>query len=128
MTAAEKLEILKTLLGIVDPPAPEPELAKSAEEEETPQDHLLNTYLDLAKREIISWIYHLQAEVPPEVTDVPERFEVVQIMAVVAGYNLNGAENQTSHHENGINRSFRYADMVQYIRANVPANVGFGRS
>lgn len=117
MTDAEKLEMLNTLLGN-DPTG----------EENPAETRLLSAYLDLAKREIINWIYHLQSAVPDDVTDVPERFEVIQVMAVVAGYNLNGAEAQTTHHENGIVRHFRYADMVQYIHMNVPANIGFGRT
>jgi hypothetical protein len=47
------------------------------------------------------------------------QFDTVQIMAVVAGYGLQGAENQTNHNENGIQRSFKYSDMVDYIRAHV---------
>lgn len=51
-------------------------------------------------------------------------FDTVQVMACVAGFNLSGAENQKSHSENGINRSFRYADMLEYIRDNVPPYCG----
>ena len=40
-------------------------------------------------------------------------------MAVLAGYNMIGAENQTSHTENNISRAFKYSDMLDYIRNNV---------
>ena len=46
-------------------------------------------------------------------------YDMTQIMSCVVGYNLNGAENQTAHGENGISRSFRYSDMIDYIRAHV---------
>lgn len=52
------------------------------------------------------------------------RFDNVQIMACVAGYGLSGAENQTAHSENGISRTFKYEDMVAYIRSHVPAYCG----
>lgn len=52
------------------------------------------------------------------------KFDNVQIMACVAGYGISGAENQTSHSENGINRNFKYSDMVDYLHAHIPAHCG----
>jgi len=52
------------------------------------------------------------------------QFDWIQIWACVAGFNLRGAENQTAHSENGIGRSFRYSDTVDYIHNHVPAFVG----
>jgi len=106
MTQEEKLSKLKTLLGI------------TSEE----QDSLLTVYLDLSKGEILSWMY---SGAPPDgVSDVPAQYETTQIMAVVAGYGLSGAENQTAHSENGISRTFKYSDMVDYIRSHVTPYVG----
>lgn len=105
MTDAEKLVQLKALLQITD----------------TTQDATLAVYLSLARDEILSWLY--SGKTPEGVTDVPERYIPTQIMAVVAGYGLMGAENQTAHSENGISRTFKYSDMVQYIRANTFAYV-----
>jgi len=51
-------------------------------------------------------------------------FDMVQVMACVVGYGISGAEGQTSHNENGIQRSFKYADMISYIRSHVAAYVG----
>lgn len=51
-------------------------------------------------------------------------FDTVVISACVAGYGISGAEGQTSHSENGIGRSFKYEDMVAYIRGHVSAYVG----
>jgi hypothetical protein len=50
--------------------------------------------------------------------------ETVQIMACVAGYNLTGAENEQSNSENGISRTFKYSDMVDYIRSHILQFVG----
>lgn len=103
MTQEEKLSKLKTLLGI------------TGEE----QDSLLTVYLDLSKGEILSWMY---SGAPPDgVSDVPAQYETTQIMAVVAGYSQSGAEGQVSHSENGISRTWKYEDMVAYIRTHVAA-------
>jgi hypothetical protein len=74
-------------------------------------------FLSFAKNEILAWLY--SGKTPDGVTDVPTQYETVQIMAVVAGYGLSGAENQTAHSENGISRTFKYSDMVDYIRSHV---------
>lgn len=105
MADNNKLVQLKALLQITD----------------TTQDSTLAVYLTLARDEILSWLY--SGKTPEGVTDVPERYIPTQIMAVVAGYGLMGAENQTAHSENGISRTFKYSDMVQYIRANTFAYV-----
>ena len=80
-------------------------------------DTLISNYLTLAKDEILNYRYN--GEIPEEVTDVPTRYEMVQVMAVVTGYSMNGAENETTHTENAITRQFRYADMIAYIRSKV---------
>lgn len=103
MNQNEKLSMLQTLLGMSD---------SEFSEEET----RLSVYLASAKQEILSWRYSYASEMPSE---VPSEYEMTQIHAVIAGYGISGAENQTSHNENGINRSFKFVDMVAYIRANV---------
>jgi hypothetical protein len=105
MTDAEKLVQLKALLQITD----------------TTQDATLNVYLSLAKSEILAWLY--SGKTPDGITDVPTQYEPTQIMAVVAGYGLAGAENQIAHSENGIVRTFKYEDMIAYVRGHVAAYV-----
>ena len=100
MTNKEKLEMLKTILGITDGT----DMTK------------IGTYLRMAAAEIISWRYSFAKEMPEE---VPPEYEMTQIYAVVAGFGQEGAENQRYHSENGILSSFIYADMVSYIRAHV---------
>lgn len=103
MTDDDKLDMLKTLLNI----APR----------DTSEDDRLEVYLDAAKREILSWRYSLASTMPSE---VPAEFEMIQIHAVIAGYSISGAENQTAHSENGISRTFKYEDMIAYIHGHVP--------
>lgn len=103
MTNSEKLTLLKSFLGIGD----------------TSQDALLETYLSVSESEILNWLYSLKGSIPDEVTTVPREYEIIQVQACVSGYGIRGAEGETIHNENGIYRSFRYADMVQYIHENV---------
>lgn len=103
MSDNPQLTKLKTFLGISG----------------TDQDALLNGYLDMAKSEILNWMYINVGGVPSDVTDIPTKYEQVQIMACVAGFNLSGAENQLTHNENGINRTFKYSNMIDFIHCNV---------
>ena len=105
MTTEAKLEMLKTLLG--------------ADED---GDELLAAYLEMAEAEILNWLY-IRSSVPEEAS-LPSKYDMVQIQACVAGFNLQGAENQGSHSENGISRTFRYSDMIEYIHAHVQPYVG----
>ncbi len=102
MTNTEKLSMTKILLGL--------------DETDTSEDSRLAVYLDASKSEILSWRYSYASNKPYE---VPAEYEMTQIHAVIAGYSISGAENQTSHNENGINRTFKFSDMVDYIHAHV---------
>ena len=102
MSDTEKLTTVKSLLGITD----------------NTEDALLTTYLSLASAEILAALYAVNGNVPSGAT-MPEKYEVTQIMAVVEGYSQRGAEGETAHDENGINRTFRNADMTEYIRRSV---------
>lgn len=102
MTDAEKLTMTRTLMGI--------------SETDNSEDALIALYLVAAGKEIIAWRFSYGSA---EITAVPVEYETTQVFAVVAGYSQGGAEGQTSHSENGIGRTFKYADMVDYIRAHV---------
>ena len=99
MTSDEKLEMLTLLLEADD----------AASEK-------LDAYLQIAGKEILTWRYSYASSMPKE---VPEEYEMTQIQAVIAGFNMSGAENQIQHSENGITRNFKYADMLAYIRSHV---------
>lgn len=102
MTASQKLSAIKTIVGITD----------------TSMDATINTFIQLTTQEILQYKYSLIG-VPSGQTEVDPEDEVTQIQAVVAGYNMRGAENQTSHNENQIYRTFHFTDMVEYIRSHV---------
>lgn len=102
MTDAEKLTTLKTMLKI------------DGEDE----DAQLNVYLSIAHDEILNWMYINEADVP-EGAEMPAKYDMTQINAVIAGFNLQGGENQFRHSENGITREWHYSDLLDYIRAHV---------
>lgn len=99
MTDAEKLSMIKTLMGLSDS-----------------ENERISVYLSAAGREILAWRYSYAKETPEA---VPAEYEMTQVHAVIAGYSISGAENQSSHTENGIGRVFKYEDMIAYIRAHV---------
>jgi hypothetical protein len=101
MTDAEKLAQVKSLMNITG----------------TDLDAQLAVFLSFAKNEILAWLY--SGKTPDDVTDVPARYEPTQVMSVVAGYGLQGLENQTASTENAITRQFKYSNMLEFIRANV---------
>ena len=104
MDASVKLNYIKTMIGIA--------------ESDTSEDALINAYLAMSTQEILNYKYSLVG-IPDGQAEVDAEDEITQIFAVIAGYNDRGAENQTSHNENQIYRTFHYTDMVQYIKSNV---------
>ncbi len=101
MSDAEKLAQVKSLMNITG----------------TDLDAQLAVFLTFAKNEILAWLY--SGKTPDDVTDVPERYIPTQVMACVAGFGLQGLENQTASTENAITRQFKYSNMLEFIRANV---------
>lgn len=104
MDASVKLNYIKTMLNIA--------------ESDTSEDALIQTYLAMAAQEIINFKYSLVG-IPDGMTEVDAEDEITEIHAVIAGYNIRGAENQTSHNENQIYRTFKTEDMIAYIRNRV---------
>ena len=103
MTDEAKLTRLKILLGITT----------------TDEDVLLTEYLAIAKDEILNWLYIRLGTDVVKPDEVPTAYEQIQIMAVVAAYNIRGAEGQTLHIENGMHRDFVYEDLVKYVQTHV---------
>ena len=102
MTQAEKLQLLKAMVGESDP------------------EEVLLAYLNIAGSKIITRAYPYD----PEVTEVPKRYEFLQ--CEIAAYLLNkrGAEGQTGHSENGISRSYESADVPESLLGAVTPTVG----
>lgn len=111
MTDAQKLDAVKLLLS---------------DGGEVPDNETLEMYIAIAGSEIVNWIYHLVGGVPTGMTEVPTKYDNVQIYSVVAGYTQAGAEGEQTHIENSVHRHFRYSDMLDYIHNNVLAYVRVG--
>lgn len=108
MDNAVKIALIKAQLGIGD----------------NSEDDNLMAYLEAAAAEIIAWRYSYvkgwdDITDPHYVSEVPHEYSMTQVSAVVAGFSIRGAENQTAHTENGISRTFKYEDMIGYIRSHV---------
>ncbi len=109
MSDAEKLSYLKTVLFHSDV--------------DESHDTELNVYLTLTAQEILNWKYSLCGGVPDGASVSPVD-EVTQIMACAAGFGHQGAPDQLVHTENGINREWKHADMVAYVRDRVTICAG----
>ena len=106
MTEVEKLSLLRVMVG---QPA----------DSEGWSDAVLISYLKIAGEKIINRAYPYDETV----TEVPRRYGVLQ--CEIANYLLNkrGAEGQTSHSENGINRTYESADVPESLMKEVIPHV-----
>lgn len=91
MNATEKLAMLKVLVDI----------------EGDMQDSALTVYLTLAGKKIISKAFPYDSTQ----TEVPPRYDFLQCEIAAYLWNKRGAEGETSHSENGINRSYENAEI-----------------
>ena len=107
MTEVEKLALLRVMVG------------KPATEDMW-SDNVLLSYLQIAGSKIIERAYPYD----DTVTEVPRRYGVLQ--CEIANYLLNkrGAEGQTAHSENGVNRTYESADVPESLMGEVIPNVG----
>ena len=106
MTEVEKLSMLRVMVGQPN--------------EGDWSDDVLISYLGIAGRKIINRAYPYD----DTITEVPRRYAYLQ--CDIANYLLNkrGAEGQTSHSENGINRSYESADVPKSMLREVIPFVG----
>ena len=57
-------------------------------------------------------------------TEVPARFLQLQLRIAIELYAKMGAEGQTTHNENGINRAWESADVAQGLLSEIVPVVG----
>ena len=88
MTNADKITILQTMTEETD-------------------STVLSTYLDIAGSKVIQRAYPFRTDV----TVVPDKYSYVQIEIAAYLINKRGAEGETVHNENGINRSYEDGDV-----------------
>lgn len=102
MTDAEKLAALKAMVGDSD------------------TDEVLSTYLKLSGNKIITKAFPYD----DTVTEVPAKYDYLQVEIAAYMLNKRGAEGQTSHSENGISRSYENADIPSSMLKVVTPHVG----
>lgn len=95
----EKLQQLKIMLGI----------------DGNDEDDLLIQLLALSERKIIGAAYPFVADTSAQ--SMPSRYDFLQIEVAERMYNQRGAEGETSHNENGVNRTYENVDT--FISRNV---------
>lgn len=99
MTDNEKLVMVKALLGIAD----------------STEDTVLTVYLSLAASKILRKAYPYDSTK----TEAPLQYAQLQCEIAVYLYNKRGAEGQSYHSENGINRAYENADVPKSMLASV---------
>jgi len=101
MTESEKLAMLKNLSGESD-------------------EGVLLTFLTLAGQKIIQRAYPYRTDIE----EVPGRYATTQVEIACYLLNKRGAEGETYHSENGINRSYENADVPDSMLSRVVPFVG----
>lgn len=83
-------------------------------------DEVLSTYLLIAGQKVISRAFPYN----DNVTEVPMKYETVQLEIAAYMLNKRGAEGQTAHSENGVSRSYENADIPSSMLKVVTPHVG----
>lgn len=96
MTDSEKITMLKAM-------------------QEEQDDDVLSTYLFLAGQKIILRAFGGGSTA----TEVPSQYSSIQLEIAVYMLNKRGAEQQTSHSENGISRTWGGADVPEELLAAI---------
>lgn len=102
MTKEEKLVALKAMVGGSD------------------TDEVLSTYLNIAGSKIIDRAFPFKSDV----TEVPTKYEYLQLEIAAYLLNKRGAEGQTSHSENGISRQYENADVPASMLKSITPHCG----
>lgn len=97
MTDMQKLTMLKTMSELTD------------------SDAVLSSYLVLAGEVIIARCYPFRSDV----TEVPAKYHTKQVEIAIYLLNKRGAEGETSHNENGINRFYESASVPDSMLKDV---------
>jgi len=105
MTQEEKLNMLKAMVGGSD------------------TDEVLSAYLLLAGKKIITRAYPYKSDV----TEVPTQYDTLQCEIAAYLMNKRGAEGQTGHTENGIQRQYENADVPASMLKSVTPYCGVVR-
>ena len=106
MTNAEKIAMVKTLIG-----------------ESSLTDEEVSVYLQIAYSKMLERLYPY--DTTKTGSDIPERYDTIQYELAVRLYLRKGGEGETSHEENGVNRTYGSVDDEDILSRLTPyAKVG----
>ena len=81
---------------------------------------IINAYLDIAAQKILARAYPFDSSV----TEVPQRYKLLQCEIAAYLINKRGAEGQTAHSENGISRSYENGDAPESLLSAITPMCG----
>lgn len=88
---------------------------------DTATDDLLSYLLEMSEGIVLNRRYPLGA---PQGATVEARYEHIQIQIALELYSKMGAEGQTAHNENGVNRTYEAADVSPSLLRRIVPRVG----
>ena len=88
---------------------------------DTAEDALLSTLLTLSEGIVLNRRYPFGI---PEGATVPTQYEHIQLAIAVEWFSKMGAEGQTAHNENGINRTYASADITPALLHRIVPVIG----
>lgn len=84
-------------------------LLRSMIDDPNASDSTLQAYLNIAEYKVLNRLYPFAEDLSDKV--VPSRYITTQCEIAAYLYNKRGAEGESAHNENGINRSYEAADV-----------------
>jgi len=82
-------------------------------------DNVLEAYLSIAAEAILNRLYPFKKE-----TEVPEKYTLTQVNIAVYLLNKRGAEGETRHNENGIDRTYESANIPESMLKDIIPHCG----
>lgn len=86
------------------------------------EESTLFAYLQIAGQAILNKAYPYESADKP--TDVPEKYQMLQVEIAAFLMNKRGGEGETQHIENGIHRNYQNAYIPDDMLRQVVPNVG----
>lgn len=104
MTNAEKLTLLKTMYG------------------DSEEDAVFNAYLSIAAGKIIERLYPFDNDKTED--DIPAKYHTTQVNIANFLLGKRGAEGETKHSENGIERAYENGDVPESMLKDIVPHCG----
>lgn len=103
MTTAEKIEIVKNLIG----------------DDANATDALVSVYLKDAEMAILRRLYRVYADLPDGAT-LPAIYDFLSCKIAARYWLRRGGEGEISHNENGVNRTYYTTDDDELLKEVMP--------